>query len=175
MIAGSVWVIALAAALFGLLNPAAANDNLGGLQIGTKAPDFTLKALDGKQVKLSDYKGKPVIINFWASWCPACKAEMPDFEKTYQAYKDKGLVILAVDVGEPVVSVESFRQKYNLTFPILIDENSRVTRLYQVIPLPSTYFVDAQGVIRSKGLSQLLPDQLKQHLSKIMPGGDLGG
>lgn len=173
-IAGAIWAIAGLAVAWGLLSPASASDNMGGLSVGATATDFALKTPDGKEIKLSDFKGKPVVLNFWATWCPACKAEMPDMEKIYEANKDQGVVFLAVDIGESSLAVESFVQKNNITFPVVIDENSRVTSQYQIVPLPTTYFIDAKGIIRAKALSQMLPEQIKANLKTIM-GGEVRG
>lgn len=109
-----------------------------------KVPDFTLKNLDGEEVKLSDYKGKIVLINFWATWCPPCDREMPHLEKLYNEYKDE-LVILAVDVQESKKTVKKYVEKKGLTFPVLLDTDGRVAREYYVAAFPTSYFVDADG------------------------------
>lgn len=118
---------------------------------GFSAPDFTLDVLGGGQVTLSELRGKVVLVNLWASWCPPCRAEMPAIENVYRAFKDKGLVVLAVNTtyqdGEREAA--AFAQEYGLSFPIPLDRTGAVSRRYQLNALPSTYFVDRQGVIRS--------------------------
>lgn len=118
---------------------------------GFSAPDFTLDALNGESVTLSDLRGKVVLVNLWASWCPPCRAEMPALENVYRAFKDQGLEVLAVNTtyqdGEREAA--AFVQDYGLSFPIPLDRTGAVSRRYQLNALPSTYFIDRQGVIRS--------------------------
>ncbi|HEY9188239.1 MAG TPA: TlpA disulfide reductase family protein [Ignavibacteria bacterium] len=113
-----------------------------------KAPDFTLEDLNGKNVKLSDFKGKVVIINFWATWCPPCKAEIPDFIELYKTYQKKGLVILgiALDNKEKVVK---FVKDNGINYPILMG-NQEVSNLYGGISgIPTSFVVDRKGIIKN--------------------------
>ena len=118
-------------------------------QAGFLAPDFTLETLDGESVTLSDYRGKVVLVNFWATWCPPCKAEMPAFEETYNDYANKDFVILAVNATQQdnLASITSFQAEYGLSFPIALDNDNTVYRAYQVRSLPTSFFVDKEGVI----------------------------
>jgi peroxiredoxin len=116
---------------------------------GFLAPDFTLDALDGEQVRLSSLRGQPVIINFWATWCPPCRAEMPELEKAWQKYQEENLVLLGVDQAENVTVVSQFaRRKMGVTFPILLDKDLTVRNAYAVRALPTTIFIDTQGRIQ---------------------------
>ena len=113
------------------------------------APDFTLTALDGGNMQLSTLRGKPVILNFWATWCPPCRAEMPELEALWQRYKDDGLLLIGVDQGENATTVERFaRGVVGTTFPLLLDTNQAVGRAYGVRALPTTVFIDAEGRIQ---------------------------
>ena len=114
--------------------------------IGKLAPEFTLKTLDGKEVSLKDFKGKVVLLNFWATWCPPCKEELPLFEEVYQKYKDKGFVILAINTDPE--NLQDFLKKSNIkiTFPILIGED-RLLELYPVRGLPTSFLIDREGKI----------------------------
>jgi cytochrome c biogenesis protein CcmG, thiol:disulfide interchange protein DsbE len=118
---------------------------------GFSAPEFTLELLGGGQVTLSELRGKAVMVNLWASWCPPCRAEMPAIENVYRAYKDKGFEVLAINTtyqdGE--AEAAAFAQNYSLTFPIPLDRTGAVSARYLLRALPSTFFVDRQGVIRS--------------------------
>ena len=110
------------------------------------APEFALPGLSGSPVRLSDHQGKVILLNFWATWCPPCRAEMPSMETLYQTYRDRGLVILAVSgdrAGRSVV--ESFVQDRGVTFPILMDPNGEVIAQYGVRGLPTSYLLDRRG------------------------------
>ena len=116
---------------------------------GFLAPDFTLTALEGGDVQLSTLRGKPVILNFWATWCPPCRAEMPELEALWQRYQDDGLLLIGVDQGEDAATVERFaRGLVGTTFPLLLDTNQAVGRAYGVRALPTTVFIDAEGRIQ---------------------------
>jgi peroxiredoxin len=109
------------------------------------ASNFTLSALEGGYVKLSDFKGRVVLINFWATWCLPCKAEMPSMERTYAKYKDQGLTILAVNMREEGEKVKEFVKDKKFSFPILLDTKGRVSYQYQVKSIPVTYIVNKEG------------------------------
>ncbi len=126
-------------------------DNVASLELGNTAPDFTLKTLDGKEVSLSDYRGKVVMVNVWASWCEPCRQEMPAIEQAYKTYQDQGLVVLGLNLKEKQVPIQGFADTYGLTFPILLDTDGKVgTDLYRVRPIPTTFFVDRDGILRNK-------------------------
>lgn len=112
------------------------------------APAFTLQSITGEMYDLNALKGKVLLVNFWATWCPPCRAEMPAIDTAYRANKDAGFVVLAVDQQEDPRVVKAFGEKYNLTFPLLLDRDGSVNVLYSVSALPTSYFVDRQGVIR---------------------------
>ena len=119
--------------------------SFGGIAPGTEAPDFTLPTLDGEMVSLASYRGQPVLLNFWATWCPPCRAEMPAMQRVYETYRDDGFVVLAVNVRESEEPVRAFIEELGLTFPILMDEKGDVTNTYRVYGLPTTYFLDREG------------------------------
>jgi peroxiredoxin len=118
---------------------------------GFSAPDFTLDTLEGGQVTLSELRGKVVMVNFWATWCPPCRAEMPAIEKVYRAYRDLGLEVLAVNTTNQDSEAEAaaFVRELGLTFPIPLDLTGAVSAAYNLRGLPSTYFIGADGVIES--------------------------
>lgn len=134
-------------------------------RVGFLAPDFTLDRSDGETVTLSDLQGQAVILNFWATWCAPCRAEMPALERVYQAQRDKGLVVLGVNQMEPKERVERFLAEVGVTFPIALDLDAAVGRLYRVYAMPTTYFIDRQGVIRDVVVGGPLNEALLQ--SKI--------
>ncbi len=120
---------------------------LEGARVGDQAPDFTLSDTGGNLVSLSDLKGKGVILNFWATWCGPCRQEMPLLQKAFEDHGDEGLVVVGVDVGEQAEPVQAFFKELGLTFPALLDADQEISRLYRVYGLPTTFFLDRQGVI----------------------------
>ncbi|MEC0300186.1 redoxin domain-containing protein [Peribacillus frigoritolerans] len=143
-------------------------DALGGLRIGAKAPNFSLKTLDGKQVELSDYEGKKVMLNFWATWCPPCKKEMPDMEKyTQQAGDD--VVVLAVNI-DPENDVQAFVEDNGITFTIPLDSQSAknpVNERYKILSIPTTYFIDKKGIIRNKVISAMTLKDMERNINSM--------
>lgn len=138
------------------------------VKAGRDAPNFSRPQLHGPDLKLSDFKGKAVVLNFWGSWCEPCKAEMPALQKTYEKYKDQGLVVIGVNIGEAPVSVESFVNQYKLTFPILLDRDMQITKLYRITPIPTTFFIDREGKIEEVVISQMNEAFLSQKVAKIL-------
>ncbi|MFQ5598326.1 MAG: TlpA disulfide reductase family protein [Nitrospiria bacterium] len=119
-----------------------------GIEVGNLAPDFTIKQLEGGQSSLSEYKGKVVLINFWATWCGPCKAEMPSMELLYQTYPRDDFEILAVSIDiDPNAPVKEFIQDFGFTFPVLLDNQFIVNERYQVRVVPTSVVLDRRGVI----------------------------
>lgn len=137
--------------------------------VGDIAPDFELQTLDGKKMRLSDLKGKVVMLNFWATWCPPCKQEMPVMQEAYQKYKDQGFEIAAVNIGETDVAVQSFAKTQGLTFPIWLDYNKDITRQYKIGPIPSSFFIDANGIVAKKNEGPVNLAQLSGYIQELLP------
>ena len=114
---------------------------------GAEPIDFMLPLLDGTDFTLSQQKGKVVFLNFWATWCPPCRDEMPSMEALYQRFKDSGLEIIAVNLRESNSEVEAFMNQYNLTFPAALDSRGTVGAIYNVRAIPTTYIIDKRGLI----------------------------
>lgn len=134
---------------------------------GFAAPNFTLTSTAGKTFTLADLKGKVVLVNFWATWCPPCRAEMPALDVAYRAYRDAGFVVLAVDQMEGADVVNAFGAKYNLSFPLLLDSDGNINRQYQISALPTSFFVDRKGVIRDMMIGGSMSREFIE--SKIKP------
>lgn len=117
---------------------------------GVTAPDFELLNLEGQTVSLSDYRGRPVMLNFWASWCEPCRYEMPFFQEVYEdiRWRAAGLEILAVNIGESLAVAGGFTESSGFTFPVLLDWNEEVAVKYNVVPIPATFFIDERGIIK---------------------------
>jgi peroxiredoxin len=130
---------------------AANNEERSAPREGFSAPDFTLDLLGGGQVTLSELRGKVVVVNLWASWCPPCRAEMPAIEKVYRSYADLGLVVLGVNTTyqDSESAAQAFVNEYSLTFPIPLDRDGSVSQRYALSGLPTTFFIDRKGIIRS--------------------------
>lgn len=136
------------------------------LTIGSPAPDFSLGQLAGEKVSLSDFKGKPVIINFWATWCLPCKEEMPLLDKVTHQHAGQ-VVVLGVNVGEKAGLVEAYLKETEVTFPILLDSSEKVADMYFVRNFPMTFFVDADGVVRAQQIGLLQEKNLARYLATI--------
>jgi len=145
LLAGSAWTAASAV-------PAAevTAGRIPSPRAGFLAPDFHVGTLQGEVLTLSDLRGGPVILNFWATWCPPCRAEMPALERVHRQHKAAGLAIVAVNATsqDSVSAATGFLEALGLTFPVGMDPTGEVQRLYQVRALPTTFFVDRRGEIR---------------------------
>ncbi len=142
----------------------------GGAKVGKPAPDFTLKTLDGQSVSLSDFKGKPVLINFFATWCGPCRAEMPDLQAAWQQYKDQGLTVLAVNLTnqDTVSDVKAYVEQLSLTFPTVLDDTGGVASLYKVGPIPTSYFVDKNGLLSTVQVGAMSRQTMDQRIKKLL-------
>ncbi len=118
------------------------------VKLQESAPDFTLKSLEGPNLRLEEYRGQVVLINFWASWCGPCRQEMPILDRLHQRYEDTGFAVLGVNVEGEVAPAKKIVDKTNVTFPVLIDEGQSVSELYELEAMPSTVVVDRDGVVR---------------------------
>ncbi|MCO6453486.1 MAG: TlpA family protein disulfide reductase [Caldilineales bacterium] len=143
-------------------------ETVQGLRPGNTPPDFTLPLLDGGTMRLSDLRGQPVLLNFWATWCLPCREEMPLFEQAYQEANEDGFMLLAVDVGEDAQSVQAFIDELGLTFPIALDRDQAVTQQYRIVGLPTSYYIDRDGVIKDLliGAVSGMPE-LRRRIEKI--------
>ena len=137
--------------------------------VGHPAPEFALQTLDGETLSLSDLKGQAVVLNFWASWCGPCRAEMPELEQAYRENVDGGLVVLGVNQGEQQAIAADFVQQFGLTFPIVLDQRLQVSNLYQSNSLPTTFFIDRDGIIREHVIGQMNTALLNERLQSIYP------
>jgi len=129
------------------------NDNSvkEGIYKGEIPPDFKLEDLQGREVSLKSYRGKVVLLNFWATWCPPCRKEIPSMVKLYESYKNKGLEIIGINLDKLDKSgIEKFSLEYNINFPILLDPTGKTAALYGITALPATFILDRNGKIQEK-------------------------
>jgi peroxiredoxin len=136
--------------------------------IGQPAPDFTLTTPDGQPVSLSDYAGQVVLVNFWATWCPSCITEMPEYEQVYQYYGQGDFVVLAVNLQEGQEQVAQYANGLGLTFPVLLDRDGNVTtRQYQVIGMPASFIIDREGKIFYRHFGPMSGETLQAKLAEL--------
>lgn len=166
MFIGMAAVLCLFAALGLLYFALTQTDVFSGGMTGSPAPDFNLTTLNGHSLSLEHLRGKPVLINFWATWCGPCLAEMPLLEATAQRYSDE-LVVLGINEGEAFADVKSFIAREALSYPILLDTDEAVGALYQLNGYPTSVFIDAEGIIRAIYLGEIPADQLAKNLRLI--------
>lgn len=138
------------------------------LAVGQQAPDFTVEAMDGSKVRLADLKGKPVVINFWASWCTPCRKEMPDFEAVYKQFAPSGLQLYGINVGESKVSISDFVNQVGATFPIAVDTDEEAQNAYKILPIPATFFIGADGKIKGIYQYQMSRSQIEAEVVRLL-------
>jgi thiol-disulfide isomerase/thioredoxin len=132
------------------------------------APDFTLTTLDGDSITLSDFRGKTVFINFWATWCSPCRAEMPDIEAIYQEYKNKDVVVIGVDLGEDEDKVRRFVQDGGYNWIFTLDEAVKVGSEYRVRAIPTSFFLDQDGIIKAIQIGTMSKSAMEVQLAVAM-------
>jgi len=135
--------------------------------VGKLAPNFRLQTLDGKEVRLSDLRGRPVFLNFWATWCFFCLTEMPAMQRVADEYGER-VTILGVNVGESAGTARAFADREGIHFPLALDADKEVVKAYQARAMPTSLFIDADGVVRSLSYGPLTPPQMKEHLAGVL-------
>lgn len=138
------------------------------LKVGEMAPDFEAVGLDGKTVTMADLKGRPVVINFWATWCAPCRQEMPEFEDLLAQYKETDLAFYALNVGEARVTLDSFLAQVGVDLPILVDQNDNAQNAFKILPLPATFFIDRTGKIRAIYETQMTGLQMAAEIDQLL-------
>ncbi len=138
-----------------------------GIGIGNLAPDFELQDLDGNGVRLSDFRGKAVIVNFWATWCPPCKEEMPILNQKSIELSDS-LVVLGVNLQENPNAIKPFIKELDISFIILLDPTAEIKSAYDVFTQPVSYFIDRNGIIKARKFGPFTEDELETNINKIL-------
>ena len=139
-----------------------------GVNVGDLAPDFTLIDLDGNQLSLSDFRGKMVFINFWATWCPPCRAEMPEMEAIHQEYKAEDVIVIGVDILESEDKVRQFIEHGGYSWTFVIDATGAVAADYNINVIPTSYFIDEEGIIRAVDFGAMTKRTIEARLAEMM-------
>ncbi len=137
------------------------------LRVGDVAPDFSYTLDDGTTHRLSDLRGQKVMINFWATWCPPCRAEMPDIQEAATRYADQGFVVLAVNSGEEVALVEAFAQEFGLTIPLIANPSGDISNAYGARGLPTSYFINTDGTIGFRQVGMVSTETIAARLEGL--------
>ncbi|OXS54915.1 thiol-disulfide oxidoreductase [Cohnella sp. CIP 111063] len=138
------------------------------LKKGDVPPEFSLMGVDDKEYKLSDYKGKAIVINFWGTFCPPCVKEMPEFQRQSEKWKDEPFKILAINLSEDMIAVSNFVSRYNLDFTILRDQNRKIERLYKLKSYPTTFFVKPDGKIMDIFVGGMTEEDIDVRIRKLL-------
>lgn len=141
----------------------------GQLKIGDHAPDFVLRDMEGESHRLSDYRGEGIFLNFWGTWCKPCEEEMPYMNNQYKQFKDQGVHVLAINVGESDFLINRFVSKHNLAFPILVDMDKDVQNIYGIDPLPTTMLINPDGEIVEIITGTMTEYDIKKDMERIRP------
>lgn len=167
-------LLVLAALGYNLLAPKylQREDFLSSQAAKAAAPDFTVQDADGNSVSLSDFKGEPVVLNFWASWCAPCKAEMPDYEEMYQEYGPKGVVFMMVNLTdgdrETIDTAKKFLSDNHYTFPVYFDTKFSASDAYGISGIPNSIFIDRDGNVASTHEGMMDGAAMKKNIEKIL-------
>ncbi|MGB2693663.1 MAG: TlpA disulfide reductase family protein [Dehalococcoidia bacterium] len=142
-------------------------------EVGRAWPDFLLERLTGGTLRLSDLQGQPVVLNFWASWCPPCRLEMPELVDAYEQYRADGLVVVAVNLQESESEMRTFLDEFGVAFPVVVDRSGQVAGVWRlggpIEGIPTSYFIDKAGVIRDFFYGPMTQKALADRLAKILP------
>ena len=164
VLAISLLVFLVGYAIFQAINP---TDAKVGITEGNVSPDFELMTLDGEKMSLSSLEGKKVILNFWATWCPPCREEMPDMQKIHNDYEGE-VVVAAVNLTSSeknIDSVKRFVDELGLSFPVLLDEDGKINKQFEVLSYPTSYIVNEDGVITTKFAGAMTYEQMQDFIA----------
>lgn len=136
--------------------------------LGLEAPNIEITGFDGNKINLKNYLGKPVVINFWASWCAPCKREASDLEEVYQFFKNREVQFIGIASDDTIADAKKFIKEYKVTYPNGMDENEDISKKYSVLTLPITFVIDREGKISFKKIGQISADKLKKEIRKVL-------
>ena len=169
LLSRTIILILLGAALVFALYTNFTKDKNETLKKGSEAPNFVLSDMEGINHKLSDYEGEGVFLNFWGTYCEPCEYEMPYMDSQYQKYKNQGVEVLAINVGESTYAVNNYVSKHKLTFPVLIDKGKEVENAYNVDVLPVSFLINKEGEVVDIITGALTEESIQKHMERIKP------
>ena len=161
----AVLVLAIGYAIFS----STTKEEVQVVKIGSTAPDFEIIDIDGTKHRLSDYKGQGVVLNFWGTWCGPCEREFPAMERQYAKYKELGVEIIALNYKESEFAVTEYVKNMGMTFPVAIDSKASIFSAYNIVPLPTTIFIGADGKIKDISKGEMSEETIEKKLASIAP------
>lgn len=164
-----ILLVMLAALCYTMYNSVFAKQDR--IKEGSIAPNFVLQSVDGDRVELKDLKGKGVFLNFWGTWCGPCKQEFPYMANQYEVFKDRGVEIVAVNVGESNIAVKNFMESYGVNFPVAMDKDRQVTEAYDITPLPTTFLINPEGKVIKVIKGTMTERNVYEYMNLIKPKG----
>ncbi len=154
----------------GLANRAPVTGRSGFTRIGKPAPEFKLSLFEGGMVDLADYRGKPIVINFWASWCGPCRIEAPILEGLWQAYRDQDVQFIGVDIQDAEADSLKYLREFGITYPNGLDADGRITVDYGVIGIPVTFFINRKGIVERRWVGAVSETRMTQWVQELVAG-----
>lgn len=164
-----ILLVMLAALCYTMYNSVFAKQDQ--IKEGSIAPNFVLQSVDGERIELKDLKGKGVFLNFWGTWCGPCKQEFPYMANQYEVFKDRGVEIVAVNVGESNIAVKNFIDAYGVNFPVAMDKDRQVTEAYDITPLPTTFLINPEGKVIKVIKGTMTERNVYEYMNLIKPKG----
>lgn len=160
-------LIMISAIGYTIFSSATAEKNV--LRVGDEAPEFLLTDLEGNEHRLSEYRGEGLFLNFWGTWCKPCAREMPAINSQYEVYKDQGVHVLAVNIDQSEFEVQSYAERYGMTFPVAIDRGKSVMEAYSVVPLPTTVLINSEGIVTDIITREMTEEEIAGYMESIKP------
>jgi peroxiredoxin len=163
----AIFAVVLVIGVFTIISNLSASDSKKALAEGDKAPNFTLADLEGKTHSLSDYKGKIVVANFWGTFCPPCKEEMPALQRQYEKWGQQDVAFLGVNLDKNKVTVQSFMDQYKLSIPVILDAKELVRKEYGVLYYPTTFFISPDGEVIVKKVGEMTESYINETITSL--------
>lgn len=149
-------------------NPAAPPGQVVPQEVDYPAPPLALVDVDGQSVTLADYVGQVVLLNNWATWCPPCRAEMPELQAYHTAHQEQGFTVIAVEAGDPASQVQQFVEEYDLTFPVWVDTGQQALTIFRNLALPNSFVIDREGQVRLAWSGAITLDVLEKYVTPLL-------